>query len=104
MTYIQTNNPIQRKTSPLRVDPFAKKKDKAPKLSKAKNVSKELLEEQEDEELESKNVKIINIDSDSESENDSEDESSEEESESSEDESSEESSEDDSESDSDSDC
>ena len=28
MTYIQTNNPIKRKTSPLRVDPFAKSKVK----------------------------------------------------------------------------
>ena len=33
MTYIQTNNPIQRKTSPLRVDPFAKKEDKATTIS-----------------------------------------------------------------------
>jgi hypothetical protein len=33
MTYIQTNNPIQRKTSPLRVDPFAKKKDEATTIS-----------------------------------------------------------------------
>lgn len=33
MTYIQTNNPIQRKTSPLRVDPFTKKKDKATTIS-----------------------------------------------------------------------
>jgi hypothetical protein len=33
MTYVQTNNPIERKTSPLRVDPFAKKKDEATPIS-----------------------------------------------------------------------
>jgi len=33
MTYIQTNNPINRKNSPLRVDPFSKKKDKSTVIS-----------------------------------------------------------------------
>jgi|9_EtaG_2_1085328.scaffolds.fasta_scaffold00460_6 hypothetical protein len=33
MTYVQSNNPISRKTSPLRVDPFAKKKDEATVIS-----------------------------------------------------------------------